>query len=143
VGYQRDSNGQPFDGNHKYQIRFEADALPPVGAFWSITAYNASKFLIDNPIDRYVINSPMLPSLKKDASGGFTLYLEHESPGRDLESKLAAGVEGCFQLGVPDLPAWPGDPRWELAGAAGGLRRRSFCSLKPCFLRASQKKRNE
>ena len=32
--------------------------LPPVGAFWSITAYNAIRFLIENPIDRYVINSP-------------------------------------------------------------------------------------
>jgi hypothetical protein len=98
VGYQRDSKGQPFDGNHKYQISFEADALPPVGAFWSITAYNASKFLLENPINRYVINSPMLPSLKKDASGGFTLYLQHESPGYDLESNWLPVSKDAFNL---------------------------------------------
>jgi hypothetical protein len=98
VGYQGDAEGKPFDGNHKYQIRFAADALPPVGAFWSITAYNASKFLIDNPINRYVINSPMLPALKKDADGGFTLYLQHESPGSDRESNWLPVSQDTFNL---------------------------------------------
>lgn len=98
VGYQADGEGNPFDGNHKYQIKFKADALPPVGAFWSITAYNASKFLIDNPINRYVINSPMLPTLAKDADGGFTLYLQHESPGKDRESNWLPVSQDAFNL---------------------------------------------
>ena len=98
VGYQADSEGNPFDGNSKYQIKFSADALPPVGAFWSITAYNASKFLIDNPINRYVINSPMLPSLAKDADGGFTLYLQHESPGEDRKSNWLPVSRDAFNL---------------------------------------------
>lgn len=98
VGYQADSQGKPFDGKHKYQIRFSAQALPPVGAFWSITAYNASKFLIDNPIDRYVINSPMLPLLRKDTGGGFTLYLQHESPGAEMESNWLPVSRDAFNL---------------------------------------------
>jgi hypothetical protein len=98
VGYQGDAEGKPFDGTHKYQIKFQADALPPVGAFWSITAYNASKFLIQNPLNRYVINSPMLESLKKDAGGGFTLYLQHESPGKDLESNWLPVSPDAFNL---------------------------------------------
>jgi len=98
VGYQADAEGKPFDGNHKYQIKFTADTLPPVGAFWSITAYNASKFLIDNPINRYVINSPMLPYLKKDAKGGFTLYLQPESPGGDLELNWLPVSRDAFNL---------------------------------------------
>ncbi len=98
VGYQADAEGKPFDGSCRYQIKFAEDALPPVGAFWSITAYNASKFLIDNPINRYVINSPMLPSLKKDAGGGFTLYLQHESPGKDLESNWLPVSQDAFNL---------------------------------------------
>ncbi len=98
VGYQADAEGHPFDGNHKYQIKFTADALPPVGAFWSITAYNASKFLIDNPINRYVINSPMLPSLKKDADGGFTLYLQPDSPGGDREPNWLPVSRDAFNL---------------------------------------------
>jgi hypothetical protein len=98
VGYQADAEGQPFDGNRKYRIKFTADALPPVGAFWSITAYNASKFLIDNPIKRYVINSPMVPSLKKDVDGGFTLYLQHESPGQEREANWLPVSKDSFNL---------------------------------------------
>lgn len=98
VGYQADSEGKPFDGNHKYQIKFAADGLPPVGAFWSITAYNASKYLIANPIDRYVINSPMLSSLQKDADGGFTLYLQIETPGQNLESNWLPVSADAFNL---------------------------------------------
>ena len=98
VGYQGDADGNPFNGNHKYQIKFKADALPPVEAFWSITAYNASKFLIDNPINRYVINSPMLPSLKKDADGGFTLYLQPDSPGGDREPNWLPVSRDAFNL---------------------------------------------
>ena len=33
-----------------------------------------------NAINRYLINSPMLPALKKDADGGLTLYIQNGSP---------------------------------------------------------------
>ena len=98
VGYQADSEGRPFDGNHNYRIKFAPGALPPIGAFWSITAYNADKFLHANPIDRYVINSPMLPELKQDPDGGFTLYLQHASPGPDLESNWLPVSQDAFNL---------------------------------------------
>jgi hypothetical protein len=98
VGYQADSQNRPFDGDHKYQIKFSADGLPPVCAFWSITAYNASKFLITNPLNRYVINSPMLPLLKKDPDGGFTIYVQHASPGEELESNWLPVSQDAFNL---------------------------------------------
>ena len=115
VGYQADANGKPFDGNHRYQIRFEGNALPPVGAFWSITAYNAGKFLIENPIDRYVINSPMLPSLIKDETGGFTLYLQHESPGKDLEPNWLPVSRDAFNLAFRTYQPGPAimDGTWQ------------------------------
>ena len=80
VGYQTDSQGQPFNGSTRYEIRFEANNMPPVDAFWSITVYTAEKFLYANELDRYVINSPMIPDLVKDADGSFTLYVQHERP---------------------------------------------------------------
>jgi hypothetical protein len=86
VGYQCDADGDAFNGAHQYRIKFEANKLPPVGAFWSITVYTAEKFVYANAINRYVVNSPMVPSLKKDAEGGFTLYVQHESPRADMES---------------------------------------------------------
>jgi hypothetical protein len=98
VGYQADATGQPFDGNRRYRIKFTPDALPPVGAFWSITAYNASKFLLVNPINRYVVNSSMVPSLLKDPDGGFTLYLQSESPGKDLEANWLPVSQDAFNL---------------------------------------------
>jgi hypothetical protein len=98
VGYQADSEGNPFDGSHRYRIKFTPESLPPVNAFWSITAYTADKFLSDNPINRYVINSPMLPALVKDTVGSFTLYLQNESPGADLEPNWLPVSRDAFNL---------------------------------------------
>ncbi len=115
VGYQVDADGQPFDGRYRYQIRFAPQALPPVGAFWSITAYNASKFLLPNPIDRYVINSPMLPSLTKDPDGGFTLYLQAESPGPEREANWLPVSADAFNLAFRTYLPGPAirDGRWQ------------------------------
>ncbi|MEO8438755.1 MAG: DUF1254 domain-containing protein, partial [Spartobacteria bacterium] len=62
-----DVNGIKLDGSkHTYLMTFPAGQLPPVNAFWSITMYDArTQLLIENPINRYLINSPMLPGLKK------------------------------------------------------------------------------
>jgi len=98
VGYQSDSDGQAFDGNRKYQIKFFPDLLPPVGAFWSITAYTSEKFIYANEINRYVINSPMIPSLVKDADGGFTLYVQHEHPGQECERNWLPVSKDSFNL---------------------------------------------
>ena len=45
-----------------------------------------SQLLIENPINRYLINSPMLPQMKKNANGSLTLYIQKGSPGRDKEA---------------------------------------------------------
>ena len=45
-----------------------------------------SQLLIKNPINRYLINSPMLPGMKKNEDGSLTLYLQKDSPGADKEA---------------------------------------------------------
>jgi hypothetical protein len=85
IGYHGDADGQPFNGAHTYRIKFKPGELPPVKAFWSITVYNAAMLLYENSLKRYLINSPMIEQLVKDADGGFTLYVQHESPGPDKE----------------------------------------------------------
>ena len=52
--------------------------------------------LVANPINRYLINSPMLPELKKNADGGLTLYIQNESPGKKLESNWLPAPKGPF-----------------------------------------------
>jgi hypothetical protein len=69
-----DVDGQPLDsGKHNYTLTFAAGQLPPVNAFWSVTMYDGkTELLIKNPINRYLINSPMLPDMKKNADGSLT-----------------------------------------------------------------------
>ena len=98
IGYQGDADGQPLDGSHVYRIQFTPATMPPVRAFWSITVYDAAMLLYANPLDRYVINSPMVDGLLKDDDGGFTLYVQHASPGPDLEANWLPIPEGKFTL---------------------------------------------
>lgn len=97
-GYFTDADHQALDGSrHAYVLHFGKDELPPTKAFWSLTMYDGkSQLLVDNPINRYLINSPMLPTLKRDADGGLTLYVQHASPGKDKESNWLPAPNGPF-----------------------------------------------
>jgi hypothetical protein len=53
-----------------------------------------TQLLIDNPINRYLINSPMLPELKKNRDGSITLYIQKDSPGKDRESNWLPAPDG-------------------------------------------------
>lgn len=95
--YRVDAAGQPLDGSHRYTLRFAPGQLPPANAFWSVTMYEMpASLLVDNPIDRYVINSPMLPKLKKDGDGGITIYVQNASPGKAKESNWLPAPKGPF-----------------------------------------------
>ena len=88
-----DSTGAKLNGSKSnYTITFPADAYPPVNAFWSVTMYDGkTQLLIENPINRYLINSPMLPDMKKNADR-IADDVHPEQIARQGEgSKLAAG----------------------------------------------------
>ncbi|TDO18366.1 hypothetical protein EV580_1553 [Mycobacterium sp. BK086] len=92
-----DAAGQPLTGAHDYTLTFPAGGLPPVNAFWSVTMYRLPEsLLVDNPIDRYLINSPMLPNLLKDSDGGVTIYVQNSSPGADREANWLPAPGGPF-----------------------------------------------
>ena len=94
------ANGEVLDGSkHNYTLTFEAGQFPPVNAFWSITMYDGkTQLLIKNPIDRYLINSPMLPNLKKNANGSLTIYIQKDSPGADKESNWLPAPDGPIYM---------------------------------------------
>jgi len=82
------ANGEALDGSkHSYTLTFAAGQYPPVEAFWSVTMYDGkTQLLIENPINRYLLNSPMLPGMMKNPDGSLTLYIQKDSPGADKES---------------------------------------------------------
>lgn len=96
--YQVDAAGEKLDASrHRYALRFGPGQLPPVNAFWSLTMYELpSTLLVANRLNRYLINSPMLPGLRRDPDGGLTIYLQRESPGADRESNWLPAPNGPF-----------------------------------------------
>jgi hypothetical protein len=113
--YGVDSDGQKLSGTNNYTLRFASGELPPVNAFWSLTLYKMPESLLSaNPINRYLINSPMLPQLKKDSDEGLTLYIQNESPGKDNESNWLPAPKGPFVMYMRLY--WPkeeaSDGRW-------------------------------
>jgi hypothetical protein len=82
------ATGEELDGSkHDYTLTFSKGQFPPVNAFWSVTMYDGkTQLLIKNPINRYLINSPMLPGMRKNADGSLTLYIQKDSPGKANEA---------------------------------------------------------
>lgn len=106
--YAVDSDGKPLDGANKYTLRLAPDQLPPVQAFWSLTMYEMpASLLVENPINRYLLNSPMLPQFKRDADGGITFYIQHDSPGKAKEANWLPAPRGPFAMAMRLY--WPKD----------------------------------
>ena len=98
LSYIVDSDGKPANGaRHSYTLHFAKDQLPPTDAFWSLTMYDAKTQLpVPNHKHRYLINSHMLPSLKRDADGGLTLALQHHEPPKAEQSNWLPAPPGPF-----------------------------------------------
>jgi hypothetical protein len=121
-----DSDGQPLDGSlHNYTLTFPAGHEPPVNAFWSVTMYDGTtQLLIENPIDRYLINSLMLPELKKDPDGSLTIYIQNKSPAPDRQANWLPAANGPIYLVMrlywpktaPPSVLPPGEGTWQPPG---------------------------
>ena len=121
-----DATGETLDGSkHNYTLTFPAGQLPPVNAFWSVTMYDGkSQLLIKNPINRYLINSPMLPNMKKNEDGSLTLYIQKDSPGADKESNWLPAPNDTIYLVMrlywpketPPSILPPGEGTWKPPG---------------------------
>jgi len=99
--YSIDSKGQKLDGSKRYTVRFAPGQLPPVNAFWSLTMYEMpASLLVANPLNRYLLNSAMLPQFKRDADEGLTLLIQHDSPGNDKEANWLPAPQGPFFMAM-------------------------------------------
>jgi len=73
-----DGRGEPLNGRHRYRLRFKAGELPPVNAFWSVTAYGPDDFLIPNPIQRYALGDR--DPLVRNPDGSLDLFVQSDPP---------------------------------------------------------------
>jgi hypothetical protein len=91
-----DSSGNELVGDQSYVLHFDADQLPPVDAFWSVTMYDAEGFPVPNPLDRYALGDR--DPLNYNDDGSLDLYIGHENPSADLEPNWLPAPPG--PLGV-------------------------------------------
>ena len=86
-----------------------------------------SQLLIENPINRYLINSPMLPAMKKNPDGSLTLYIQKDSPGKAKEANWLPAPNGTVYLvmrlywpkDTPPSILPPGEGTLEASGGRG------------------------
>jgi hypothetical protein len=126
VSAGKTDGGQPLDGSkHDYTLTFAKDQLPPVNAFWSVTMYDGkTQLLIENPINRYLINSPMLPGMKKAPDGSLALYIQNKTPGKAKESNWLPAPDGPIYMVMrlywpketPPSILPPGEGTWKPPG---------------------------
>jgi hypothetical protein len=120
---KNDAAGNPLDGSkHNYTLTFAAGQYPTVNAFWSVTMYDSkTQLLIENPINRYLINSPMLPAMKKNPDGSLTMYIQKDAPSADKKANWLPAPNGPIYLVMrlywpktePPSILPPGDGTWK------------------------------
>jgi hypothetical protein len=92
-----DETGQLLHGERRYRLHFPAGQLPPA-RYWRISLYDLDGYFTASPIKRYGIGN-MAEKLEADPDGSLTLYIQHDSPGRDKETNwLPAPKEGFFLM---------------------------------------------
>ena len=89
---QVDSDGERLDGGNSYVIHFEPGGTPPAKAFWSITIYDRTGFLIANELERFGLRSR--DALRHNEDGSLDIYLGPECPDPRGDSNWIPTVPG-------------------------------------------------
>lgn len=93
-----DAEGEPLDGSRTYRIRFGPDGLPPVGAFWSLTAYDHEMYLAPHPSGRWHLGDHA-PGFAPAPDGSLEVVVAHHEPAALAEGEMWLPVpEGRFVL---------------------------------------------
>jgi hypothetical protein len=88
----RDADGDPVRGEVDYVLHFDADELPPVAAFWSLTMYDEEGFQVANELDRFAIGDR--DPLVFNSDGSLDLYIQPTNPGPEREPNWLPSAPG-------------------------------------------------
>jgi hypothetical protein len=91
-----DSEGRPLDGKFKYVLHFDRGKLPPVDAFWSVTAYDTDGYFISNALRRQALGDR--DKLVMNADGSLDVYVQADTPGGDKEANWLPVAGAPFTL---------------------------------------------
>jgi hypothetical protein len=117
-----DGAGQPLRGDHPCVLHFAAGRFPPVNAFWSLTLYDASGYLVPNAIERYALHDR--DPLRYNADGSLDLYIQSETPGAAREANWLPSPAGApFSLTLRLY--------WPKASVLDGTWQPPACSREP------------
>jgi hypothetical protein len=106
VSSTADAQGKALNGSTRYRMHFDKSGLPPVQAFWSITAYDQDGYFIANPIDRFAVGDR--DALKFNPDGSLDIYIQRQDPGGDHQSNWLPSGDGPFNLTMRLY--WPKEP---------------------------------
>jgi hypothetical protein len=98
--YPVDSTDKPLNAaENEYTVTFAEGEFPPVDAFWSLTMYDgATQLFIENPLDRYLLNSTMMEQFRLEDDGSLVLYVQKDSPGPEREANWLPAPDGPFYM---------------------------------------------
>ncbi|MEJ2580374.1 MAG: DUF1254 domain-containing protein [Acidobacteriota bacterium] len=112
--YFTDADGRPLDASgNRYTLTFAAGQLPPVKSFWSLTMYDgATQLFVDNPIDRYLLNSTTMDDFRFNDDGSLTLLVQSDPPDDAWRTNWLPAPDGTFYMVLrlygPDAEALDG-----------------------------------
>jgi hypothetical protein len=93
-----DIDKQPFSGIHQYLMHFDKGKTPPVGAFWSISMYNATNYMfVPNSINRYSLGSHK-DKFMYNTNGSLDIYIQHDEPAGKESNWLPAPEEKFYLI---------------------------------------------
>jgi hypothetical protein len=101
---QVDGQDAALHGSRRYRLHFEAGELPPVRAFWSVTAYGADDYLIENPLQRHALGDR--DALAFNADGSLDLWIQADAPAPARRNNWLPVKAGAAFLLVGRL-YWP------------------------------------
>jgi hypothetical protein len=104
-----DADAKPFTGEGRYTWHMDADELPPVNAFWSLTLYDAEGYQVANELNRFAIGDR--DDLAFNDDGSLDILIQHDEPEQGSSNWLPAPAGGfnlCARLYYPKPEALNG-----------------------------------
>ena len=80
-------------------VAMAAGELPRARAFWSLSMYDGpTQLFIDNPLDRYLVNSAMIEDFVFEDDGSLVIHVQKDPPGADREANWLPAPDGPYYV---------------------------------------------